>query len=161
MTAERVFVGLGSNVGRRERFLARALAALDVLPGTRVVAASPVYETSPVGPRQRAFLNMAAELRTSLAPAPLLKAMKAAERRLGRVRRRRWGPREIDLDLLAYGRRRVDSGGLVLPHPRMAERKFVLKPLSDLAPRYRPALARLTAPDQRVTLFRRSLPWTK
>jgi 2-amino-4-hydroxy-6-hydroxymethyldihydropteridine diphosphokinase len=124
-----------------------------------------VYETSPVGPRQRWFLNAVAELRTALPPTELLSRLKALERRLGRKRRsRRWGPREIDLDLLFYGRRRLRGRGLVVPHARLRERKFVLRPLADLAPAFRDPvtgltvrtlLRRLTDPAQTVRLYRR------
>jgi 2-amino-4-hydroxy-6-hydroxymethyldihydropteridine diphosphokinase len=159
----RVFVGLGSNVGDRRRFLRKAVEALGRLPGTRVVKVSRVYETSPVGPRQRDFLNAAAEVRTALSPAALLAALKAAERSLGRRPRGKWGPREIDLDILYFGGRVARRGRLRVPHPRRAERLFVLKPLAELAPRFRDPLlkktvasllAALTGEGQRITLFR-------
>jgi 2-amino-4-hydroxy-6-hydroxymethyldihydropteridine diphosphokinase len=160
---ERVFIGLGSNVGRRPVFLRRAVSALKKTPGVRVVRVSPVYETSPVGPRQRCFLNAVLEVRSHEGPEDLLKRLQALERALGRRRRRRWGPREIDLDLLLFGRRRANRPGLTLPHPRWRERKFVLWPLADLAPRFRDpadgstvaALRRkLTDPDQTIKLYR-------
>ncbi|MGQ0645762.1 MAG: 2-amino-4-hydroxy-6-hydroxymethyldihydropteridine diphosphokinase, partial [Elusimicrobiota bacterium] len=129
-----VFIGIGSNVGRRMDFLRRAAAALARLPRTRLARVSAVYETAALGPRQKDFLNAAAEIRTGLAPAALLRELKKAERLLGRRRRRRWGPREIDLDILLYGRRRFASPSLRIPHPRWRERRFVLTPLADLAP---------------------------
>lgn len=162
----RVFIGLGSNVGERLGLLRSAAEALGALPGTRVVRRSPVYETSAVGPRQRDFLNAVVEVRTASAPAALLKALKGIERGLGRRRRKKWGPREIDLDILFYGRRRVRSGALSVPHPRLAERLFVLRPLADLAPGFkhpvskasvRTLLGRLTAPDQSIRVFRKRL----
>lgn len=162
----RVFLGVGGNVGDRRRHLRRAAAAVAALPGTRVVAASAVYETSPVGPRQKDFLNAALEIRTDLAPAALLAALKEIERSLGRRRRVRWGPREIDLDILYWGHRRLRAGGLEIPHPRRLERKFVLRPLLDLSPRFRDPVTgrtlafharRLTAPDQRIRLFSQSI----
>lgn len=131
---ERVFVGLGSNVGNRLRHLHRAAAALSGLAGTRVVKVSPVFKSSPVGPRQRDFLNAAAEIRTALRPHELLRALKSIERRLGRKRRGRWGPREIDLDILFYGRRVIRTRALTVPHRELRRRMFVLKPLSVLAP---------------------------
>jgi 2-amino-4-hydroxy-6-hydroxymethyldihydropteridine diphosphokinase len=166
VTKERVFVGMGSNVGARLARLRAAAKALGRLPGTSLAKTSPVYATSPVGPRQRDFLNAAAEVRTSLPPPALLKALKEIEVRLGRKARRKWGPREIDLDILFYGRRKVRTGSLRVPHPRLGERKFVLVPMAALAPRFRDpvtgrtlsALAgRLTAPDQRITVYRHRL----
>lgn len=165
MRNRRAFIGLGGNVGDRLGFLRRAARGIRALPESRLRAVSAVYETSPIGPRQRNFLNAAAEIRTSLAPGRLLKELKGVERRLGRRSRRRWGPREIDLDLLFHGRRRMNAGGLRLPHPRLRERKFVLRPLADLAPRFLdPAtgktvarlLAELTDPSQKVRLYRRN-----
>lgn len=162
----RVFVGLGSNVGDRLIHLRRAVAALGALPGTRVVKTSPVYETSPVGPRQKDFLNAVVELSTAAGPADLLWALKLVERALGRKRRKKWGPREIDLDILYHGQTVLKQGGLRVPHPRRAERLFVLRPLADLAPRWRDPLlkatvsallGRLTAEDQRIKVFRRAL----
>jgi 2-amino-4-hydroxy-6-hydroxymethyldihydropteridine diphosphokinase len=167
---ERVFVGLGGNVGNRPARLTAALRALQARPDVRVVRLSPVYETSPVGPQQRDFLNAVAEIRTSLDPAALLAALKSVERSLGRRRRKAWGPREIDLDIVFYGRGAGTAPGLTWPHPRFRERKFVLQPLCDVAPRFRDPvtgltvralLRRLKDDDQTVRLFRRSLPWTK
>lgn len=157
----RVLVALGSNVGPREGHLRAAVSALRAWPPVDVRRVSPVYETSAVGPRQRDFLNAALELRTGLAPGALLAALKCLETALGRRARRRWGPREIDLDLLFYGSLRKKSDGLEVPHPRWAERKFVLKPLADIAPGFRdPVSGRsvrsvldgLTAPSQNVKM---------
>lgn len=156
---ERVFVGVGSNVGRRLVFLQRAVRALRRTPGVNVCRVSPVYETSPVGPRQRDFLNAVLELRSSVGPAELLRRMKEIESVLGRRRRQRWGPREIDLDLLFFGDRR-SRGTLQLPHPRWKERKFVVWPLSDIAPTFgRVAYYRgkLTDGDQSIKLYSRPL----
>ena len=143
-----------------------AVEALGFLPRTRVLRRSPVYETSPVGPRQRDFLNAVVEVRTGVPPGDLLRSLKTIERGLGRRRRKKWGPREVDLDILFYGRRCLRSGGLSVPHPRLAERLFVLRPLADLAPRFkdpasgstvRALLGRLTAPDQSIRVFRKRL----
>jgi 2-amino-4-hydroxy-6-hydroxymethyldihydropteridine diphosphokinase len=159
----RAFIGLGSNVGRRLHFLRAAVRNLAGLSGTRLVKLSPVYETSAVGPRQRHFLNAVAEIRTNLGPQDLLRDLKALEERLGRCSRQRWGPREIDLDVLLYGRLRKKTVGLVLPHPRLWERRFALQPLADLAPRHKDPvtgrsvarrLRELTAPGQIVRLYR-------
>jgi 2-amino-4-hydroxy-6-hydroxymethyldihydropteridine diphosphokinase len=101
---------------------------------TRVVARSAVRETDPVGPPQPRFLNAVVEIETGLEPRALLDAMHAIERDLGRVRAERWGPRTIDLDLLLFGDRTIDEPDLCVPHPRLAERRFVLEPLAELAP---------------------------
>ncbi len=160
---------MGSNVGNRPARLRAAVRALDSLPGTRVVRLSPVYETSAVGPPQRDFLNAVAEIRTELSPSELLVSLKSAERRLGRRRRKKWGPREIDLDFLYFGRR-ILRGEPQVPHPRAAGRRFVLRPMADLAPGFKDPssgrtvsvlLGRLTDPDQSVRLLMRKLPWKK
>jgi len=131
------WVALGSNQGRSRRHLRDAAAALSTLPGTSLRAVSSLYRTPPWGdPDQDDFLNAVACLRTSLEPEPLLDRLLDTERRLGRERKseRRWGPRTIDLDLLLHGAAEVDSPRLVLPHPRLHERAFVLVPLAELDP---------------------------
>lgn len=133
------YVGLGSNLGHPRRRLARALRALAQLPRTRLVAASGNYRSAPLGTPdpQPDYVNAVAMLRTALAPAAVLRQLVAVERRLGRRRPaggRRNAPRVLDLDLLLYGRRRVSQPRLVVPHPRMHERAFVLRPLLDIAP---------------------------
>ncbi len=127
----RAFVGLGSNLGDR---WANLSAGLGQLPD--VVAASPVYETEPVGgpPDQGRYLNMVAELFTTATPLELLVAAQRAEVATGRVRTVRWGPRSLDVDILLVGDLTVDVPALQVPHPRMWERGFVLVPLADLAP---------------------------
>jgi 2-amino-4-hydroxy-6-hydroxymethyldihydropteridine diphosphokinase len=126
----RAFVGLGANLGDREQTIRAAVAELP-----DVVAVSPLRETDPVGVTdQPQFLNGVAALETELAPRELLDVLLAVERRLGRERRERWGPRTIDLDLLLYGDAVIDEDGLKIPHPRLHERRFVLEPLADLAP---------------------------
>jgi 2-amino-4-hydroxy-6-hydroxymethyldihydropteridine diphosphokinase len=126
----RAFLGLGSNVGDRERHLADAV---DSLAG--VVAVSPLYETDPVGgPAQDPFLNVVVELATALTPRQLLGVAHRLESAAGRVRAERWGPRTLDVDVLLVGDLRVDEPDLVVPHPRMWQRRFVLAPLADLAP---------------------------
>ncbi|MGZ4441274.1 MAG: 2-amino-4-hydroxy-6-hydroxymethyldihydropteridine diphosphokinase [Gaiellaceae bacterium] len=128
----RVHVGLGSNLGDREAALR---GALDLL-GDDVVAVSSFRETDPVGYLdQPRFLNAAAALDTELEPRALLDRLLDVERELGRTRESpRFGPRTIDLDLLLYGDRMIDEPGLVVPHPRLAERRFVLEPLAELDP---------------------------
>ena len=129
------FVGIGSNLGDREGNLRQAVELLSAEDGIDVVAVSEIRETDPVGPvEQGPFLNGAVRIETDLAPRELLERLLAVEERLGRVRRERWGPRTIDLDLLLYGDDVVDEPGLTVPHPRLHERRFALEPLSDLAP---------------------------
>lgn len=127
----RAFLGLGSNLGDRRRYLRDALASL---PG--LVAVSPVYETGPVGgpSGQGPYLNLVAELDTDLSPRQLLAVCQRLESAAGRVRAERWGPRTLDVDILWIEGTAVDEPDLVIPHPRMTERRFVLAPLSDLAP---------------------------
>src|SRR5918999_2392268 len=139
----RAYVGLGSNLGDRERHLRSALAALDA-PDVRVLAVSRFRETDPVGyVDQPRFLNAAALVETELSATELLERLLAVERSLGRERTGpRYGPRTIDLDLLLYGDERIDQPGLTVPHPRLAERTFVLEPLAELDPA-------LTLPDGR------------
>jgi 2-amino-4-hydroxy-6-hydroxymethyldihydropteridine diphosphokinase len=129
------FVGIGSNLGDRERELRRAIDLLSEEEGIEVVAVSTLRETEPVGPvEQGPFLNGALEVRTELSPRDLLGRLLAVEQRLGRVRDVRFGPRTIDLDLLVYGAEVVDEPGLAVPHPRLHERRFALEPLAELAP---------------------------
>ena len=129
-------IGLGSNLGDREAALRAALGRLQSHPHIEVTAASGFIETAPVGgpPDQPPFLNGAAALETDLTPHALLGILKGIERDLGRVPRARWGPREVDLDLLLFGDRTVDTDRLTVPHPRLAERRFVLVPLAEIAP---------------------------
>lgn len=129
------YVALGSNLGDRAGHLAAGLSALATLPGTCVLAISATFETAPVGPAgQQNYFNAAAALATSLAPRDLLEHLLAIEQAQGRVRRERWGPRTLDLDLLLHGDAVLDDPHLTLPHPRMLERAFVLAPLADIAP---------------------------
>ncbi|MBL39328.1 MAG: 2-amino-4-hydroxy-6-hydroxymethyldihydropteridine diphosphokinase [Xanthomonadales bacterium] len=143
----RAFIGLGSNQGDSHELLDRALAELAELPRSVLVRCSPRYWTAPVGDAdQPEFLNAVAELDTALEPLELLGRMQRIENDLGRARDpdRRWGPRTIDLDLLLFGHAVIRHADLVVPHPRMARRAFVLKPLADLVPRLEvPGLARV------------------
>lgn len=127
-------VALGSNLGNRLRSLRRARRALGRLPGTRVVAASGVYRSAPVGPgSQGSYLNAAVSLRTVLKPLSLLVELKRLEALAGRRPGVRWGPRPLDLDIVSYGKTRLRSPLLTLPHPLAARRPFVAAPLADLA----------------------------
>lgn len=127
------YVGLGSNLGPRRENIESALREIALAPGVRLRRMSPLYETDPVGgPPQGSFLNGVAEVEAEMAAAELLLLLQGIEERLGRRRTTRWGPRVIDLDLLLYGDEVSPGPGLVLPHPRMKEREFVLLPLADL-----------------------------
>jgi 2-amino-4-hydroxy-6-hydroxymethyldihydropteridine diphosphokinase len=129
------YIGLGTNLGDRAANLERALRELAGTPGIRMRRTAAVYETAPVGRTdQDWFLNTVAEIETPLAPQALLKELQAIESRLGRVRRERWGPRVIDLDILLYGDRMIDEPGLQVPHPRLTERAFAVVPLAEIAP---------------------------
>ncbi len=131
----RAYVGLGSNLGDREQVIADAVSLLGEHPEIDVLRASALRETEPWGPVvQPRFLNGAVSVETTLAPRALLEALLDVERRLGRVRDERWGPRTIDLDLLLYGDAVVDEPGLTVPHPRLRERAFALEPLLELDP---------------------------
>jgi 2-amino-4-hydroxy-6-hydroxymethyldihydropteridine diphosphokinase len=127
-------VALGGNLGDRAATLGAALAALTRLPGTRLLAVSPAYDSDPVGPAgQPDYLNLCAALETGLGPRELLEAGLAIERGLGRVRSAKDGPRTCDIDLLFHeAAPRVDEPGLTLPHPRWRERGFVTAPLGEL-----------------------------
>jgi 2-amino-4-hydroxy-6-hydroxymethyldihydropteridine diphosphokinase len=127
-----VYLGLGANLGDRERNLAVALLRLE--PLVRVEAVSALYETDPVGPQdQPPYLNAACRAVTGLPPRGLLRHIKEVERELGRRGGERWGPRPIDIDLLLYGDVAIDEDGLRVPHPELARRAFVLVPLADVA----------------------------
>lgn len=142
MSAPLVFVGLGSNLAHPRRQLARAVRRIARLPGVRVVAVSPNYASAPIGNPignirpQPDYVNAVVALRTSIGPRALLASLQAIERRQRRRRDQephRNAPRTLDLDLLLYGRRQLRLPGLTVPHPRMHERAFVLRPLTDVA----------------------------
>jgi 2-amino-4-hydroxy-6-hydroxymethyldihydropteridine diphosphokinase len=153
MTARPVtaYLALGSNLGDRAAHIRSGTAALAAHPAVELLAVSRLYETPPWGPvPQGPYLNACAAVATTLAPRALLDLCLAIERRAGRERTLRWGPRTLDLDILLYGDAAVDEPDLRIPHPRMMERAFVLVPLADLAPdlvvadtSIRDALARL------------------
>lgn len=139
-----VYLGLGSNVGDRERNLRRAVEALEA-PDLRITCVSPLYETEPVEfTRQAWFLNQVAEAETELFPLQLLGRVARVERSLGRVRDIPKGPRTIDIDILFFGRAVVRTTKLEIPHPAIAERRFVLVPLAVLAPDLRHPVTRKT-----------------
>ena len=156
----KTYLGLGSNIGDRE---ANLLAAVERLAkaGLRIVRVSPLYETEPVEyTAQRWFLNQVVEAETRLFPMQLLARVGKIERALGRVRTVAKGPRTIDIDILLYGNEVVRGAKLEIPHPRMHERRFVLAPLTDLAPELRHPITHRTvremleaAPQQVVRLL--------
>lgn len=129
---ERVHLTLGSNLGSRRKNLLRALRLVGELPGTRVLRVSSFYDNPSVGAPGPDYLNAAALVETRLRPLSLLVELKRIEAVLGRRPGRRWGPRPADLDIAVWGRRRVRSRLLTLPHPRARRRRFVLEPLAEL-----------------------------
>ena len=129
-----VYVGMGANLGDRMAALRAAVVAMDQLPGTRVERVSALYASAPVDAGGPDYLNAVAELTTILAPLPLLRALQVLELNAGRERPYRNAPRTLDLDILCFGDEAIGSPELMVPHPRMAERAFVLRPLADLAP---------------------------
>jgi 2-amino-4-hydroxy-6-hydroxymethyldihydropteridine diphosphokinase len=131
---DRVFVGLGANLGDATATVRAALDALHDLPHTRCVARSSLYRSAPVEASGSDYVNAVAQLETALSPAALLSALQAIEMRFGRERPYRNAPRTLDLDLLLYGQRRIVTPLLTVPHPRMQERAFVLLPLAEIAP---------------------------
>ena len=147
--AATAYIGLGGNLGDRRAFLNRALEALRGRPGVEVTRVSSVYETAPVGgpPGQGPYLNAVAELRAELDPDALLGVLLEIESTLGRVRTERDGPRTLDLDLLLYGDVVRDDARLTLPHPRLHQRLFVLKPLAEIAPGLIHPILRRTVAD--------------
>jgi 2-amino-4-hydroxy-6-hydroxymethyldihydropteridine diphosphokinase len=130
------YIALGSNMGDRELNLLRAVAEIGRLPDCKVTGLSSFYETSPVGVTdQPSFYNAVLRLHTALSPHELLERLLRIETDIfGRTRTTRWGPRRIDLDLLLHGETAISDDKLILPHPRISERRFVLQPLCDIAP---------------------------
>jgi 2-amino-4-hydroxy-6-hydroxymethyldihydropteridine diphosphokinase len=129
-------IALGSNLGNSANILNHALDTLHSLPAVTVTARSGLYETAPVGPPQPDYLNGCALLATELLPEALLQTLLQVEQQFGRVRRERWGPRYLDLDLIFYGDQTLTTPTLQVPHPRFRERAFVLIPLAEIAPHW-------------------------
>ena len=127
------YIALGSNVGDREGHLARARVALGAMPGSRVIGQSSIEETAPLGPiDQPAYLNQMLAVETTLAPRDLLARLHAIEASAGRVRRERWGPRTLDLDIVCFDRQTVDEPDLRVPHPELSNRSFWQREFDEL-----------------------------
>ena len=132
----RVYIGIGSNLGDRKANALEAVDRVSKLPGTRVVRASSLYESEPLGDAKTWFVNSVIEIETDSAPDELLRRLKAIEKAMGRkrVKGKRWGSRVIDLDILLSNQDVVEKRSLKIPHPEMHKRRFVLLPLAELAP---------------------------
>lgn len=129
------FIGLGANLGEPRRAVEDATERLSRLEDTRILARARIYRSKPIGPRPQAeYFNTAVEIETALPPFDLLSSLKQVEREMGRKEGPRWGPRIIDLDILLYASLQLRTDVLVIPHPELERRRFVLQPLSDLAP---------------------------
>lgn len=132
-----VYLSLGSNLADRHETLIQAIREIAILPETVPKKVSAFYRTQPVGNREQPyFINLVLEIKTKLCPTCLLLALQAVEAKLGRIRKERWGPRTVDIDIICYGKRVQNDAFLTLPHPRMAERNFVLIPFSEIAKHY-------------------------
>lgn len=161
-----IFLGLGSNLGDREQNIIAAIRRLDDHPQIIIQKVSSLYETEPVGfTDQPAFLNAAVSITTGLEPLALLAVCLKIEKQLGRIRTERWGPRTIDIDMLLYHGFIVEDSTLVLPHPRMEKRNFVLVPLGEIAgaePLYRGKPAQILIEentDDSTVLFYKKMVW--
>lgn len=130
-----VYIGIGSNLGNKKENYLEALARIAKLPKTRITRESSLYESEPLGDSKEWYVNGVIQIETELGPEMLLKKCKNIERAMGRKKvRKRWGARIIDLDILLYDTRRVEKRNLKIPHPEMHSRKFVIIPLSEIAP---------------------------
>lgn len=128
-----IYLSLGSNIGNRKRNLEKALTELNK-SNIKEIKISSLYETEPVGPKQRNFYNITGKFKTSLQPQDLLKTVKQIEEKLGRTKTYRWGPRVIDIDILFYGKQIIKSKKLIIPHKEIVNRAFVLIPMNEIAP---------------------------
>ncbi len=129
-----VFLGLGSNIGDRKRNILKAVEEFE-RNGQKILKISSIYETKPWGfEKQRKFLNAAVKMKTFLTASDLLALCKYIENKIGRKKSFRWGPRKVDLDILFYGKKKVNTEKLKIPHPEIKNREFVLNPLKEIAP---------------------------
>jgi len=134
---QRVFIGIGSNLGDRKTHYYEALERVANLPQTRIVKESSLYESEPLGDAKNWYVNGVIEIETEFTPEQLLRRLKAIERAMGRKKKaqaKKWASRTIDLDILLFGNQVVDTRSLKIPHPELHNRRFVLLPLSELAP---------------------------
>jgi len=132
-----IFIGLGSNLGERENNVWRAVDIMEKHPHLRVIGVSTLLTTAPLGPiSQPDFINAVAKIETDLTPLELLDVLLEIERRMGRVRGEKWGPRTIDLDILIFGKQTVNDPRLTVPHPEIENRPFILDGLKELGHRY-------------------------
>lgn len=133
--AHQVYIGIGSNVGKKKENFLEALTRLAKLPDTKIIRESSLYESEPLGNSKEWYVNGVIEIETKFKPDVLLQKFKSIERAMGRKKvKRRWGDRIIDLDILLYDAVVIDKKNVKIPHPEMANRKFVLVPLSEIAP---------------------------
>jgi len=142
------YLSLGSNSGDRLQFLKGAIKKIEESAKISIKKVSSVYETEPVGHKEQGrFLNLVLQVQTSLDPLPLLEHLLAIEDQMGRERKAKWGPRNIDVDLLLYDNQLVHSDRLIIPHPQMHKRRFVLIPLAEIAPQLLHPLLKKSAPQ--------------
>ncbi len=153
-----IYLSLGSNIGNRKRNLEKAITELgkNNISGIQI---SSLYETEPVGPKQRNFYNIAGKFKTNLKPQDLLKTVKQIEQKLGRTKTYHWGPRVIDIDILFYGRGKIKTKNLVIPHKEIINRAFVLVPMAEIAknfvhPVYRKTIKTLNNALQKDTYIK-------
>ncbi len=152
-----LIVALGTSLGRRAHLLQQAVAALAITPQVRILASSDVYDTTPLGGvAKHRFLNAAIRLETTLEPEPLLDVLQSVETALGRTRNQHWEDRTMDLDLVLWGERVIKTPRLVVPHPELHRRRFVLAPAVDLAPQARHPLR-----DRSLRQLLEALPTTE
>ena len=151
------YIALGSNIGKKETYLKEAVKKLHEHPEVQVELISSIYETTPVGyENQDDFLNMAVKISTSLRPEKLLSLTQKIEQELGRTREVRWGPRTADLDILLYNRENIETEQLVVPHPRMYERLFVLVPMSEICPEIGEAQINAVTDQEGVSIWKKT-----
>ncbi len=149
-----VYLGLGSNMGDRVALLQRAVHSLQEEKEIHIIELSSIYETDPIGfTEQPSFYNLVVHLVTTLSPSDLLQKILSIETKLNRVRKQRWGPRTIDIDILLYGDQRVEEENLTIPHPRLHEREVVLIPLLEIAGDFR-----IPHIDEKVSNLLQKLP---
>ncbi len=153
---EKVFIGLGSNVGDRKKNIDTAIEYISQI--MTEISVAPIYVSKAVGyENQPDFFNTVVSGFTELSPEKLFIKLKEIEKKVGRIKRFRWGPREIDIDIIFYGNTVIETKELIIPHPRAYERDFVLKPLSDLQPDFLHPVLRKTVKELLLNLKHRSI----